>query len=60
MIVIGKDVDKSCPVLTYLRYRSHRLEGLKETAEYVIDDSQAVRPDCNYGLLRHETEAIPS
>ena len=28
-------------VFIYLRYSSHRLEGLKETAEYVIDDSRA-------------------
>jgi hypothetical protein len=37
-------MEESFLVLTYFRYPSHRLEGLKETAEYIIDDSRTVRP----------------
>ena len=58
IIVIGKDVQESCPFLTYLRYLSQGLEGLQETAEYIADDSRAVRPDFNYGPLRHEAETL--
>ena len=58
IIVIGKDVQESCPFLTYLRYLSQGLEGLQETAEYIVDDSRAVRPDFNYGPLRHEAETL--
>ena len=47
MMVIGKDVEAFCPLLAYLRYPSQRFERLKEAAEYIIDDSRAVRPDFN-------------
>ena len=42
-MVIGKVVEDICPLPTYLRYSSQRLEGLKETDEYSIDDRWAVR-----------------
>jgi len=39
------DVEDICHLLAYLRYPSQRLEGLKGTAEYIIDDSWIVRAD---------------
>jgi hypothetical protein len=59
MIVIGKDVQKICPLLTYLRYPSQGLEELQKTAEYIVDDSRAVRPDFKWGPLRYEAETLP-